>query len=165
MHQANEHIINVALQVTREVDIRAEDGLGADIAETSRVSLRHRTPQEDNVPLFRDEDPPFVAVGLEVDAPLVIEGTEGNKDADENGNDNANFSLRYSLVTDRNVTANYAFLHRMHSFRIHSFILSYILCVHGIPPYYSLPSVTPSSQSDPAPQAQHLSHLGSCSLS
>ncbi len=42
----------------------AEDGLGADIAETSRVSLRHRTTQEENAPLFRDEDPPFVAVGL-----------------------------------------------------------------------------------------------------
>ncbi len=43
MHQANKHIIKVAQQVTREVDIMAEDGLGADIAETSRVSLRHRT--------------------------------------------------------------------------------------------------------------------------
>ena len=26
----------------------AEDGLGADIAETSRMSLRHRTTQEEN---------------------------------------------------------------------------------------------------------------------
>jgi hypothetical protein len=107
MHQANEHIIRVAQRVTREVDIMAEDGLGADIAETSRVSLGHRTIQEQNVPLFRDENPPFVAVGLEADAPLVEEGTEGNQDADEDGNDNANFPLRYSLVTDRNVTADY----------------------------------------------------------
>jgi hypothetical protein len=46
MHQANEHIIKVAQQVTtREVDIMAEDGLAADIAETSRVSIRHRTTQ------------------------------------------------------------------------------------------------------------------------
>jgi hypothetical protein len=89
------------------VDIMAEDGLGADIAETSRVSLRHRTTQEENAPLFRDEDPPFVAVGLEADAPLVEEGTESNQDADEDSNDNANFPLRYSLVTGRNVTADY----------------------------------------------------------
>jgi hypothetical protein len=109
VHQANKHIIKVAQQVTREVDIRAEDGLGADIAETSCVSLRHRTTQEENDPLFRDEDPPCVAVGLEADASLVEEGTEGNhQDADEDGNDNANFPLRrYSLVTNRNVTADY----------------------------------------------------------
>jgi hypothetical protein len=38
IHRANEHIIKVARQVTREEDIMAEDGLGADIAETSRIS-------------------------------------------------------------------------------------------------------------------------------
>ncbi len=65
MHQANEHIIKVAQPVTMEVDIMAEDGLGADIAETSHVSLRQRTTQEENVPLSRHADPPFVAVGLE----------------------------------------------------------------------------------------------------
>jgi hypothetical protein len=64
MHQANEHIIKVAQQVTREVNILAEDGLGADIAETSRISLRHKTTQEENASLLRDEDAPFVAVGL-----------------------------------------------------------------------------------------------------
>jgi hypothetical protein len=37
----------------------------------------------------------------------VEEGTESNQDADEDGIDNANFPLRYSLVTDRNVTADY----------------------------------------------------------
>ncbi len=57
--------------------------------------------------MFRDEDHPFVAVGLEVYAPLAEEGTEGNQDADEDGNDNANFPLRYSLVTGQNVTADY----------------------------------------------------------
>ncbi len=35
------------------------------------------------------------------------EGTEGNEDADEDVDDNANFPLGYSLVTDRNVTADY----------------------------------------------------------
>ena len=35
------------------------------------------------------------------------EGTEGNQDADDDGNDNANFPSRYSLVTNQNVTADY----------------------------------------------------------
>jgi hypothetical protein len=46
MHQAKEHIIQVAQQVMREVDIIAEDSLGADITDTSGVSLRDRTTQE-----------------------------------------------------------------------------------------------------------------------
>lgn len=82
MCQANEHIINVADQVTREEDILAEDGLGADIAETSRVSLGHRTAQDEHVPLFGDTDPPFAAV-------------------------DTSFPLRCSLVTDRNITHDY----------------------------------------------------------
>jgi hypothetical protein len=58
--------------------------------------------------LFRDEDPSFVAVRLEADASSVEEGTdEGNQDAAEDGTNDANFPLRYSLVTDRNVTADY----------------------------------------------------------
>jgi hypothetical protein len=40
MHQANKHIIEVAQRVTREVDIEAEDGLGADIAETSPMKSK-----------------------------------------------------------------------------------------------------------------------------
>ena len=102
MHQANEHIINVAQQVTREVDIMAEDGLGADIAETSRVSLEHRTtPHVEHVPLFGARDPSFVAVGLEAEVPMVEEETRSNEDADDD------FPLRYSLVTNRHITQDY----------------------------------------------------------
>jgi hypothetical protein len=107
MHQANRHIIKVAEQVTREEDTMAEDGLGADIAETSRVSQAHRTTQEENVPLFGDGDPPFVAVALEADLPLVEGETESNEDADENRNVDASFPLRHSLVTNRSTTHDY----------------------------------------------------------
>jgi hypothetical protein len=111
MRQANKHIIEVAERVTREEDIMAEDSLGADIAETSRVSLGHRTTLNENVPLFQDRDLPFEAVGLEAEVPLVEGGTEGNEqghvDADGNGDDDASFPLRYSLVTDRNITQDY----------------------------------------------------------
>lgn len=105
MHQANEHIMTNARQVTKEEDIRAEDSLGADIAETSRVSLQHRTREELN-PLFEDRDPPFVAVGSEGEVPLVeARMEEGGEDADED--EEANFPLRYSLVTDRDITQDY----------------------------------------------------------
>jgi hypothetical protein len=107
MHQANVHILKVAQQVTRKEDIMAEDGLGADIAETSRVSLEHRTTQDENVPLFGERDPLFVAVELEAEVPLVEGGTEGNEDVDADGNDDASFPLRYSLVTNRNMTQDY----------------------------------------------------------
>jgi hypothetical protein len=107
MRQANEHIIKVAEQVTREEDIRAEDGLGADIAETSRVSLGHRTTQDERVPLFGDEEPPFVAMELEADVPLVEGRTERNEVVDSNSDGDARFPLRYSLVTNRNMTQDY----------------------------------------------------------
>ena len=100
MRQANEHIIKVAQQVTREEDIMAEDGLGADIAETSRVSLVHRT--------MLDRQAPFVAVESEVaGVPMVEEGTEGNEDANGDNDDNTSFPLRYSLVTNRDITQDY----------------------------------------------------------
>jgi hypothetical protein len=98
MRQANEHIMKDAQQVSREEDINAEDGLGADIAETSRVSLGHRTTQDENVPLFGDQDPSFVAVESEADVPMVEEGTD---------TDDASFPLRYSLVTNRDITEDY----------------------------------------------------------
>jgi hypothetical protein len=107
MRQANEHIIKVAQQVTREEDIMAEDSLGADIAETSRVSLGHRATYHENVPLFGDRDLPFVAVESQAEVLLVEGGTEGNEDADGDGNDDASFPLRYSLVTNRNMTQDY----------------------------------------------------------
>jgi hypothetical protein len=106
MNQANEHIINVADQVTRKEDIMAEDGLGADIAETSRVSLRHRPTQDDNV--LRARDLPFIAVESEANSISVERETEGNEDAEEEDcNFDATFPLRYSLVTNRNVTYDY----------------------------------------------------------
>jgi hypothetical protein len=108
MHQANEHIIKVAEQVTREEDIMAEDGLGADIAETSRVSLEHRTTQVEHVPLFRARDPSFVGVGLEAEMPLVEEETGGNDDQE------TDFPLRYSLVTNRHIAHDYEASRDMH---------------------------------------------------
>jgi hypothetical protein len=113
----------------------AEDGLGADIAETSRVSQAHRTTQEENnVPLFGDADAPFVAVTSEgdpslmeeetesnedADAPFVAvtsegdpphsmeEETESNEDADDDRNVDPSFPLRYSLVTNRDIAHDY----------------------------------------------------------
>jgi hypothetical protein len=40
-------------------------------------------------------------------------GTDGNQDADKDGNNIANFPLRYSLVTGRNVTADHNSTSRM----------------------------------------------------
>jgi hypothetical protein len=108
MHQANEHIIKVAQRVTRGEDIMAEDGLGADIAETSRVSLEHRTtPHVEHVPLFGARDPSFVAVGLEAEVPMVEEETRSNEDADDDDDYETDFPLRYSLVTNRHITQDY----------------------------------------------------------
>jgi hypothetical protein len=107
MCKANDHILKVAEQVTRKEDMMAEDSLGADIAETSRVSRGHRTMQEENVPLFGNRDPLFVGVELEADVPLVEGRTEDNVDADGDGNVNSNFPLRCSLVTNQNTTQDY----------------------------------------------------------
>jgi hypothetical protein len=85
----------------------AEDGLGADIAETSRVSLGHGTTQDENVPVSGCRDPPHVAVKLEGDAPLVEGGTKGNEDADGDGDVDASFPLRRSLVTNQNTIHDY----------------------------------------------------------
>jgi hypothetical protein len=105
MHEANKHIVKVSQQVTREEDTMAEDSFGADIAEISRVSRgRRTTQQEENVPLFRNRDPPFVGAELEADAPLVEGRTEDNEDADGDGDVDANFPLRHSLVTNQNTT-------------------------------------------------------------
>jgi hypothetical protein len=72
------------------------------------VSLEHRTTQDENVPSFGDRDPSIVAVELEAEVPLVEGGTEGNEDVDADGNDDASFPLRYSLVTtNRNMTEDY----------------------------------------------------------
>jgi hypothetical protein len=38
---------------------------------------------------------------------LVEGGIDGNEDADDNGNDDTSFPLRYSLVTNRNITEDY----------------------------------------------------------
>ena len=93
MRQANNYIINAAEQATRQVDILAEDGLGADIAETSRVSFeRNSATQNENVPLSEDTNPSFVAVEL-----------EANEDEDEDDNIDTSFPLRYSLVTNRTI--------------------------------------------------------------
>jgi hypothetical protein len=94
MHRANDFIIETAEQVTREVDIMAEDGLGADIAETSRVSLEHRTTEPEDVPLVEDELTPFVVEDCSEEElkELVERRTDGNIAAERDGNDNASFS-------------------------------------------------------------------------
>jgi hypothetical protein len=104
MRHANAHIIKSAQQVTREEDMIAEDGLGADIAESSSASLGHRTTQNENVTLFRDRDLPFAAVESEAEATLAERATEGNADADGNGDNVGSFPLRRSLVTNQNMT-------------------------------------------------------------
>jgi hypothetical protein len=105
MRRANDCIMKDAKQVTRKEDIVAEDRLGADIAETSRVSLPRRTPQDENVPLFADRGLPFVAVELEAEATMTARTTEGNDNVmDSSDDEDESFPLRHSLVTDRNAT-------------------------------------------------------------
>ena len=72
------------------------------------MNLGHRATHHKNVPLFGDRDPLFVAVESEAEVPLVEGGTEDNEDANGDGNNDASFPLRYSLVvTNQNMTQDY----------------------------------------------------------